>query len=87
MNNQAIWEEALAKRIENLERTVSNLYAQVQSMDTEIFLLQTELAEIKDEDADGLRPEQHTGDSKTLPSSQPSNDGPSDGMEKCQHHG
>lgn len=37
----------LASRLEKLEVTVANLCAQVQSMDSQIFLLETELAELK----------------------------------------
>jgi len=37
----------LVSRLEKLEVTVANLYAQVQSMDSQIFLLETELAELK----------------------------------------
>ena len=40
---------SLVKRIENLENTVANLYAQVQTMESEIFLLRTELTELKEE--------------------------------------
>ena len=40
-------EELATSRLHKLEDTLANLYAQVQSMDSEIFLLQTELADIK----------------------------------------
>ena len=39
--------EELATRLDKLEDTVANLYAQFQSMDSQIFLLETELAELK----------------------------------------
>ena len=39
--------EELSIRLNKLEDTLNNLYAQVQSMDSEIFLLQSELTDIK----------------------------------------
>ena len=39
----------LEKTVSELENTVSNLYGQVQTQESEIFLLQTELEEVKED--------------------------------------
>lgn len=44
------WYRDTEARIEKLEETLANLYTQVQSMDSEILLLQTEIKELKDGD-------------------------------------
>ena len=41
------WYRDIEIRIGRLEDTVANLYAQVQSIDSEIFLVQTELKDLE----------------------------------------
>lgn len=64
-------------RIEKLETTVSNLYAQVQTMESEIFLLRTELEELNDERKLHADKRRHT---EALPSSEPGDAMQADGL-------